>query len=504
MPVPTRIAAPQRTTGRTAPRPLQRGATTSPQAAAILALQRSAGNRATRSLMRQPTHTVPAPWPTEDAGPGPEAPAKITTYSADGDVATVHMSDGSRWEVTRERSTVPVVKKRGQLSGGFGADLDRVWMKVSWCQGTRGEIRIGGNPQGAAKDVLEGLAKGIVDGGDGEKVKQVLAGAEIAPFIDWDIQRPGEWKITGEVVLTFDKEGLKKAGGKLGVEKGPFGGSIEGTGDRDGGWNVTVQGNWTPRGSTKTKGPCPLDELYFPYAYKCVRARDFPATVKPVKKHAEDKYTEHRFVYFKYASDEVNPRLSPKADLDALEGLMGAGYKVVNVQAFTSPEGLRDPSARWKEGNTALATRRAQAAMHVAAEHCLDGGCITGKITPPTDVELLPLDFENLEHPPSEGSGKALEDHVIREWDDAISDDIKEQKTPAADKRVKAARGRHAKAKVIYEYLRRARIDFEKVEVRDWIENETVDAYTKRTSGNCPEEILDAARNAWKKGGLGN
>ena len=48
--------------------------------------------------------------------------------------------------------------------------------------------------------------------------------------------------------------------------------------------------------------------------------------------------------------------------------------------------------------------------------------------------------------------------------------DVAEQKTPAAEKRVAAASGRHAKAEVIYEYLRRARIDLEKTEKREWVD----------------------------------
>ena len=498
----TRIGAPTRP-GHRATR-LSHGTTTSPQVAAVLALQRSAGNRATRTLMRQPTRTVPAPMPAEDGAPAPAPPAKIVGYGADHDVATVTMSDGTRWKVTRKRSTTPIVKKRGTFGVGVGGDADRIWLKASWCRGTRGEIRVGGNPQGAAKDVLKKLAQEIANGGDAEAVKQAITGAEIQPFIDWDIQRPGDWKITGDVTLTLDKGGFKKIEGKIGVEKGPFGGSVGGEVDRDGGWTITVKGEVKLGDKPKTKEACPADELLFPYEYSCELERDVPATVKRTPMSKDERFPEHRFVYFKYASDEINPQLTTKDDLKALEDLMAAGYKVTNVQAFTSPEGLRDPSPRWEEGNRNLSTRRADAAMHVAAERCLDGGCITGNISPPKDAELLPLDFENLEHPPSEASGKALEDHVIQAWNDGTSEDIREQKTPAADKRVKAARGRRAKAEVIYQYLRRSRIDLEKVVTSTWVEEEKVPAHVDRKAGNCPADVLEAARNAWRAGGLGN
>jgi hypothetical protein len=463
------------------PLPPRRGATTGPDA--VLALQRMAGNRATRSLMRQPATNAPAKAPT------------IGVTSAKGDVVTVSMSDGTRWKVTRKRSTVPIVKKRGLPGVSVGADFDKVWLKVSWCRGTRGEIRIGGNPQGAAKDVLTELGKSIANGGGAADARDAIAGAEIEPFIDWDIQRPGEWKISGEVTLTLDKEGVKSAGGKLKVEKGEFEGSLGGSGDRDGGVTITLQGKWTP-GKPKKAEECPADELYFPYEYECELERDIPATKKPVKKSRDDKFPEHRFVYFKYASDEINPKLTTKAELDALESLMANGYKVTNVQAFTSPEGLRDPSPKWKEGNKALAKRRAEAAMHAAAERCLDGGCITGNVSEPKDVELLGLDWENLNDTTSEAEGKALEDHVIRTWE--TDPDVAEQKTPAAEKRVAAARGRKAKAEVIYEYLRRARIDLVRTEHHEWVEDEIVPGRTETTKGNCPKEVLDAAQSLWR------
>ena len=137
-------------------------------------------------------------------------------------------------------------------------------------------------------------------------------------------------------------------------------------------------------------------------------------------------------------------------------------------------------------------------------EFCRDGRCITGGISPPEDVELLPLDLQNPDATTTEGKGKALEDEVIDAWDRGDSKDIKEQKTEAAEKRVKAAGGRHAKAEVIYQYLRRSRIDLVKTVHREWVENLTVPASVDRQAGNCPPEILEAARNAWRAGGLGD
>lgn len=477
--------APDRTTpGRAAPR----DGRISPQTAAVLALQRSAGNRATRMLLRQPA-TATAP---------PQAAPTVRSSSAAGDEARVELSDGTRYIVTRKRSTVPIVRKRGTFGVGVGGDADRVWMKASWCRGTRGEIRIGGDPQGEAKELLKKIAEGIVDGGDAAQVKKVIQGAEIKPFLDWDIQQPHNWKLTGEVELTVDRSGVKGVKGKVGVDTGPIEGSVEGSADRDGGWSVTIKGTYTPGRKPETKDQCPADELLFPYVYDCQLEHKVPA--KERQTHIEiDRLPEHRFVYFKYMSDEINPKLTTKADLEAIQGLFAGGYKLTKVQAFTSPEGLRDPSPRWKEGNKALSGRRADAAMHLAAEQCFEGGCITGQVAPPDDAELAPLDTES-----GEATGKKLEDHVIALWESADKD-IAEQKTPAAEKRVAAAGSRHAKAEVIYEYLRRARLDFERAVPREVVDAEAVPEHWQRDpAGNCPEDVLRAARTAWIAGGLGS
>src|SRR4051812_11959040 len=197
--------------------------------AAVLAPPRSAGDRATRAaLLREPAGTLTAPTTSSTStAPAPSAPT-VKSAAARGDVVTVEMSDGNRYVVTRKRSTVPIVKKRGQFGVGVGGDADRIWMKASWCQGTRGEIRIGGDPQAEAKELLKNLAQGVANGGDAAEVKKIIQGAQIKPFLDWDVQRPHDWKLTGEVELTIDKSGFKGVKGKIGVDTGPIEGSVEG------------------------------------------------------------------------------------------------------------------------------------------------------------------------------------------------------------------------------------------------------------------------------------
>ena len=182
-----------------------------------------------------------------------------------------------------------------------------------------------------------------MNGGGAAEARDAIAGAEIEPFIDWDIQRPGDWKISGEVTIKVDKDGVKSAGGKLKVEKGPFEGSLGGEADRDGRLEHHAPGQVDAGEKPKTE-ECPLDELYFPYEYECELERDIAATKKPVKKtRRQDKFPEHKFVYFKYASDEINPKLTTKADLDALESLMAGGYKVTTSRRSHRPRACATP-----------------------------------------------------------------------------------------------------------------------------------------------------------------
>ena len=185
------------------------------------------------------------------------------------------MSDGTRWVVTRKRSTVPIVKKKGTFGVGVGADSDRIWA-------AQGELV----PRHARRDPRrrqpagrgQGRAQEPRPGRRGRRRRR-RGQEDHHRRRDPAVHRlghpqPGDWKITGEVALTFDKSGFKQAKGKVGVAKGPFEGGIEGQGDRDGGWNVTVTGKWTPGGKTKTKEACEPDELLFPYEVRvCAGAR---------------------------------------------------------------------------------------------------------------------------------------------------------------------------------------------------------------------------------------
>ena len=429
--------------------------------------------------------------------PGPEPqPVTITSYGAQGDVATVQMSDGTRWQVTRKRSTVPIVKKRGQFGVGVGSDdADRIWLKASWCRGTRGEIRVGGNPQGAAKELLKNLAQGIANGGDADEVKRIITAAEIQPFVDWDIQRPGDWKITGEVKLDFDKSGLKSAGGKVGVAKGPFEGGIEGKGDRDGSWNVTVTGKYAGR-QDQDQGGVPGGRAALPLRVR-MRARDrregeegegrarchgaVPRAPLPLLQVLQRRGQQG-------AHPEGGARRPRRPDGRRLQGRQRPGLHVARGPARPVSEvegGQPRPRHAAGKGSRSPTRRARTAAVSPAASRPPRTSSCSHRTWRPSTAGR-PSSRARSSRRTSSGPGSTGTD-----------EDIREQKTPAADKRVKAARGRHAKAEVIYEYLRRSRIDLERVE-SDITEREVITpAHVDRKKGNCPKDVLEAARTAW-------
>ena len=363
-------------------------------------------------------------------------------------------------------------------------------MKVSWCRGTRGEIRIGGNPQGAAKDVLTELGKSITNGGDADEARDAIAGAEIEPFVDWDIQRPGDWKISGEVTITFDKDGVKSAGGKLKVEKGAFEGSLDGQGRPRRRLEHHAAGQVDAREEAEEARSARRDELFFPYEYECELERDIAATKKPVKKTPGRQFPEHSFVYFKYASDEINPKLTTKADLDALEtpdGQRLQGHQRPGVHVARGPARPLARSGRRATRRLSQAPRRRGAARWPPSG-CLDGGCITGNdARDPKDVELLRLDLENLDDTIERVRGQGARGRTSSR---CLGDRPRGRRASRRRRRPRsasaAARGRKAKAEVIYEYLRRARIDLERTEHHEWTEDEIVPGRTERHQGQLP------------------
>src|SRR5829696_2507266 len=129
----------------------------SPQEA-VLALQRMAGNRATRALLRQPAKPEVAPAPVPS--PGGVAPAKVSLSGnevSDGkreNELVVKRPDGTRYHVFH-RIRAKKMSSPGAARFGLCHDDERVYFRFAWCEGTQGTIDVGANPQGALKKTID-------------------------------------------------------------------------------------------------------------------------------------------------------------------------------------------------------------------------------------------------------------------------------------------------------------------------------------------------------------
>ena len=339
--------------------------------------------------------------------PEKKAPT-VKLASAKGDVVTVQMSDGTRWKVTRKRSTVPIVKKKGQLAPGVGWDASKVWLKVSWCQGTRGEIRVGGNPQGAAADLLKTLAQGIADGGDAPEPQDAdHHGASITAVRRLGRPAPGRLEDHRRGHAHVRQGGAEDRRRQAQRQEGAVRGRRRGHGRPRRQVEHHAAGQVHARRQDEDRRPVPARRALLPVRVR-VRAR-----VGRGADRQEDADARRRRRSPRTASSTSSTRatrstrqLTSKDDLKAVEDLKAAGYTVVNIQAFTSPEGLRDPSPRWKEGNKALSMRRAQEGPGAGGRRrAICGAPRTSSCSRSTSRTSTATK--------SEGQGKALEDNVI-------------------------------------------------------------------------------------------
>jgi hypothetical protein len=449
--------------------------------AKALALQRTVGNRATRMLLRQTATSAARPTIT------------ATESGRNDDEIVVRMSDGSWYRVTRTPDPAhPIVRRHGGARVGFDSDADRVWMKVSWCRGTRGEIRIGGNPQGAAKDLLKTIAQQIANGGGADNVATTLRDASIQPFANVDLASSGRWRITGGITLTVNRTGVTSGTGHVEVDTGPV--EVGASGSAGGGqWQITVTGTWTP-GRHAPEHRCEPDEIEIPYTYSCVHEHDVPEHTELRPRVFEVPEDDTHFMYFDYAKATIDHALSDP-ELDALRAQLLAGWEITSVRANTSPEGLRTPGRGRFEGNDALARERAQAAIDETRDTC--EGCVSGAVTVAAPSELYSPPDVGGPGRTREVEGRELEQFVVERF---LSDPAEARhRTPDVLARIAAARGRHAKAQIVYPFLRRVEMHLHHVrqETRD-VPVLVAGGTQSGPRGTCPPNVLDEAQSLWR------
>ncbi|MCI0428832.1 MAG: hypothetical protein L0Z46_12540 [Nitrospiraceae bacterium] len=267
---------------------------------------------------------------------------------------------------------------------GFCSDDERVFFRLSWCEGTQGTIDVGANVPGALKNLLNTVVGQINQGASPDQIKQTFENASVEPFVELAITKEGGWKITGDLELDINRTGILSTTAKVSADKGWIKIGVEYKDDGTG-KQVLVTGD-IPLGDRTVHGKkCPVQELAIWWDAECLR--EVP-TIDTIPSPGFRDNEETLYLYFEHSKDIL--RRDPKATtesadvvneilksdpklgtallnrraLQRLDYLVGQGYWLDSVKGYTSPEGRRGPPTRvgaskW-EGNDELSRERAK------------------------------------------------------------------------------------------------------------------------------------------------
>jgi len=431
----------------------------------VLRLQRAAGNRAVAQLMRDSATTTSSPA-TEDAPkivPGPSltilcavTDRKIVSDedapAGEPDARVVTLDDRSKYLVRRRR-TLTVVdpeEHHSTLKLGTGHDADRAWVELSWCKGSHGEIKLGGNPQQAVKELLQTISTTISQNGGTDDVVKAAREQKVTPFLSVDIGQSKDWEVTGEIDVSVSSQGFQGATGTVKIQKGRYHGDIHGSVDDRGHPGVGVDVG-IDDGPPEHKCPVP-EKAYIQQRTSYEWIPWIPEKTEPGKptKHSD---TGVHTVYFPYMSSVVDPK---RDGLKQFTDILSRGAVVTAIAGYTSPEGSRH-KVQGFEGNDDLSQDRADEALNWVQRAI--GAAGAGSIESHVSDEGLSELYSGPDNPDgSEQSGRPLEETAIAAF--MGNDKEAERRTQAVLDSMADATSTHARAEVVYEQLRRAEITY--------------------------------------------
>jgi hypothetical protein len=443
-------------------------------------LQRHAGNRAVgRMLMRAPTVTKDLP----------------VEKTANPDQIIVTKADGTRIRVTR-RIRVRRVIDSGRPRFAICRDQKRVFLRATWCKGTKGRIDVGADPENAVEQVVEKLAETIRNGGGAADFEKVIREAELKPFGEVEITRANSWKVTGGVNVKVSSEGLKGGDANVTLDLGTVKLKLEGK--REGDENSAFITVVIPLGGSKpTHEKCPAEEIESLIEYTCEREQKSQIMFQPPPRQRHDQATVS--LYFDYETDKLQTGKGIQSQRNAqalaeLSSKFSQGFNLTRVDGWASPEG---PSARAKatakgyKGNKPLSEARAEKAKEVAKGQCAGGLLIM------RPRECVPDDAPaagNDEKFANDKEGTELERTVVSQF---VADKAEMDRLPAEDQEfVKNEKiSIHRRAQKVYEWLRRADIQLDKHWTQHfdpiWIPT------TDFVKVDCDKDVETAADNHW-------
>ena len=337
----------------------------------VLALQRTAGNRAVAQLARQPTAESDAPTLPRLTIPDLRLPLpkpcvpERTVQSAeavkdDPESRKLKLDDGSIWLVKRERRITfsdRFIPQPSRLS--FEHDADRVWAELDWCMGSHGNIQLGANPQEAGNAAIKAIEDTIKERRHRGSRRSMPRRRPTSPRSSTSTSASrarGTCRARSRSRSTARGTAARRAAST--PTSAPSTSSPPWHGRREQGLahrRRRLDRRLAPRRHLQARA-----ELYARQTTQYRWTPWIPEHEDPIELPYSYDFPTDYYLYFEYAKKTVNKKLSAAPRAALLEELRGGG-RVTSITAHTSPEGSHAARGKW-QGNVKLAEERAAAA----------------------------------------------------------------------------------------------------------------------------------------------
>ncbi len=405
--------------------------------------------------------------------------------------------EGTNYRVRRTR--VPRTRRSSEFEptrAGIDFDSDNVTINISWCRGTRGEVRIGANLTGQALALAQEIAGIIARGGDADEVLEAIRRTDVTPFVETVIARSGQWRIFIRGDITVSREGITAGSGSIGIRRGPVDLEIAGEGSEEGG-SLTGRVRITP-GRTDEEFSCRREVVRETFINRYLCERMVPAHRETRTRTVERDDNQTHYIYFNYANEVIDEGRS-QPSLDAIRDLLGQGYRVLSIEGFTSPEGPIRPGRRFV-GNQQLGQDRADAGIARIRQICSELGsplnmrgrpCVENVLT-----DVIPLGQGELfgqvtadDGTTRELRGREMQQHTIDEF---RADEREAPHRTEAFMQSLEGLTPAEQADRIYPLLRRAVVVLSKVVSEQQSFEEDIPAGYREAA--CPARVIEDAR----------
>ena len=266
-----------------------------------------------------------APFSASEASE--DDPAPKVTPGDNSDEIVVTRADGTRFRV-RRRVRARILTRPGRPRLGFCSDDERVFFRLSWCEGTQGTIDAGANPQGAFKDLLDKVMGQISRGESPDQIRRTFENATVQTFLKVDIAKVEKWRITGDVKLEMSKSGIASTSATVSADRGWFKVGVEFKADAEG-KQFQVKLEIPLEGRTIKGKKCPVREVVVWWEAECLK--EVPVTI-PIDPGL-GKFIERRerlFLYFDHAKDTLrrDPRVRAAGPVDEIKEILASDPKI--------------------------------------------------------------------------------------------------------------------------------------------------------------------------------